>query len=71
MADLNDDLIVRIASEKFKKKRFCPIKISSLKDNFLYPGVGFQVFKTDELVPVGKIFIKSEFKPHSKDDEKD
>jgi hypothetical protein len=61
-------LILRIKSEKLSG--FCPVKISSLKDNYLYPGVGFLVFKSDE-VPIGKVFIRSEFKPNQKDDEKD
>ena len=39
VTDLNDDFIIKISSEKVCG--FCPVKISSLKDNYLYPGVGF------------------------------
>lgn len=68
LTDFGDDFIIKVSSEKLNG--FCPIKISSLKDNYLHPGAGFNVFKSDE-VPVGRIFIQSEFKPHKKDDEKD
>ena len=61
VTDMNDDLIIKVKSEKLSG--FCPVKISSLRDNYLYPGVGFQVFKGDE-APIGKVFIRSEFKPN-------
>jgi hypothetical protein len=57
--DFNEDIVIKIKSDNLDC--FCPLKVSSLKENYLESP--FLVFKNGE-VPIAKLFIKSEFKPN-------